>query len=220
MSKQELLYSDVPDYADSSGFFTGRFGNNYGRRLPTSVRELFQLNALTWASIGSGKGRFEWWLKYKQGVDVTCVDPDPKAYGSGDVIVEPEFPTVKELISARSDVVGKMATLLLWPSPNSGDGFGTAEADSDDEEESKVAYDLDAIQRLRPPVVVIMYAACGASGSEDLLYWLSSHDGYTVLLRDECPVYRGGFIGTVAYELLVLGRNDWDRFDEVKEIFA
>lgn len=203
----------IPPSACSAGFFTSHLGG-YGNKLPESVIDLFRLSGLEFASIGSGNGKIEKWLVDETDATITCVDPDPTAYTPGQVMIAPEFSTVDGLISSRPDSVGNIGVLLVWPSPNSGGGFGFDDAD----EESKVGYDLDAIQQLNPPVIVLMYASCGASGSEDLQEWVYSHEGYTAVLKDEHPSET--FIGTLRYELLVLVRDDWDKVDEVKKIFS
>lgn len=216
----KLSYITVPDYAGSPGFFTHCLFGGYGLRIPKQVMNLFKLHELPWVSIGSGEGRFEGWLK-EQLVDIICIDPAP---GSGNIVVQPEYKTVDVLIEHVPDSVGKVATLLVWPSPGDGNGFGKA----DNYDESNVGYDLDAIQKLKSPIVVIMYSACGASGTSSLHNWLYSDEsdyksppGYTILLQDKCsPTLRfKHMLDTIQYELLVLGRNDWDRLTEVKQIF-
>lgn len=209
----------IPPSACSAGFFTSHLGG-YGNQLPESVIDLFRLSGLEFASIGSGNGKIEKWLVDETGATITCVDPDPTAYTPGQVMIAPEFSKVDGLISSRPDSVGNIGVLLVWPSPNDGGGFGSDDADDADDadDESKVGYDLEAIQKLNPPVIVLMYASCGASGSEDLQEWVYSHEGYTAVMKDERP--RETFIGTICYELLVLVRDDWDKADEVKKIFS
>ncbi len=58
----------------------------------------------------------------------------------------PEAPSTEALVAARPELVGAAALLLQWPSPN----------DS--------VYDVDAIERLRPPLIIALWACCGAAG--------------------------------------------------------
>jgi len=128
-------------------------------------------------SVGSGYGVLEKYIKntYKkkqQKLELICIDPEPASYRFANYpklpIIKPQFAYVddyiKEYDNAKDNTQDNIQEdntlnntcdlLLCWPSPN----------DS--------IYDLDAIIKLQPKIIFILYEMSGAAGGNSLHNWI------------------------------------------------
>lgn len=84
-------------------------------------------------SVGSGSAKLEYsvWQKNEK-IRWICVDPEPKSWCAGEVMIKPEYTSVENLVAAEPNLVGKCVLFLNWCFPN----------------ESR--YDYDAMTILQP----------------------------------------------------------------------
>ncbi len=105
-------------------------------------------------SVGSGHADTEFSFMERNKKEIICVDPFPYSHGSfGSVLVKPKYDYVDDLIKNEPDVVGNCHLLLIWPLP----------CDS--------TYDIDAIEKLKPLSIVVIYDPTGSSGGTEFLYY-------------------------------------------------
>lgn len=103
-------------------------------------------------SVGSGYADTEFAFMERNKKEIICVDPYPLSHGSfGDVLVTPKYSYVDELIKNEPDVIGNCHLLLIWPCPN----------DS--------TYDVEAIEKLKPLSIIIIYDPSGSGGGSEFL---------------------------------------------------
>jgi len=114
------------------------------------------VNNLSLVSVGSGLGHFESIYEKKSGRVITCVDPAPYSWNTGAPSRLPDYPTVDDLLKAKPELKSNCTLLLFWASPNNS------------------TYDVDAILKLDPQNIVIVYESIGAAGSQYLHAWLQS----------------------------------------------
>jgi hypothetical protein len=123
-------------------------------------------------SVGSGYGVLEKHIEntYKQKqqkLELICIDPEPTSYSFENYPKTPLiFPQYAYIDAYIDDYLGKLQIqltkeeinncdlLLCWPSPN------------------ESTYDLEAIIKLQPIKVFIIYEMTGAAGSNSLHNWI------------------------------------------------
>jgi len=112
-------------------------------------------------SVGSGTGAtervlFEIDQDLEAGTDYICVDPEPTSYQQGDIVVEPHFATVSQLLERRPELEKHCDLFLNWPAPNDN------------------LVDWAAILLLKPRRIVLVLGTDGASGGFALLNGLEA----------------------------------------------
>jgi hypothetical protein len=128
-------------------------------------------------SVGSGSG----YVEHTLGCDdrIICIDPQPKWYGNQDVVLEPKYPFVRDLIMDRPEIVGECHLMLVWPTPGN------------------VTYDIRAIRDLKPRMVTIIYDSSGSAGGSPLIAWLYAMGGplpCQFRRRSLVPEYQAEFV--------------------------
>jgi len=113
-------------------------------------------------SVGSGYGETEKHLVNVYGEHIITIDPlvehyNPPADHSRRLM--PLYRTVHDFLSSSQPRARENISLILdWPSPND------------------ATYGVEAVAFLKPALVLIRYASCGAAGSADLQSFLASCD--------------------------------------------
>jgi hypothetical protein len=103
-------------------------------------------------SVGSGHADTEFSFMERNKKEIICIDPSPFSHGRfGSVLVNPKYDYVDELIKNEPDVVGNCHLLLIWPLPN------------------ESTYDIEAVEKLKPLSLVIIYEPTGSSGGSEFL---------------------------------------------------
>jgi hypothetical protein len=104
-------------------------------------------------SVGSGNAYFEYLFKNTFDIpEIICIDPEPNIFlpVNKDKFIEPRFPTVDILMLSNNRNHYKDSLLILnWVYPNLG------------------PYDVEAIQKLNPIRIFIIYEDSGGAGSKD-----------------------------------------------------
>ena len=131
----------------------------------------------TWVSVGFDRA-FEDKLARIYGTDMLCVNP---------LLIDPLTDTIEDLVSERPEIVGDAGCLLIHPC-------------------FSCRYDMDVIEQLKPPVIVLFFCENrGITGSDELHEWLErEHEGYTKLHWS--GVSNG--IASITYRAAVLARKD------------
>lgn len=125
-------------------------------------------NTLPIISVGSGNAYFEFLISHMHKREITCVDPNPRSFrinarnsSHHHVFIEPTFSTVDQLISSKNHNHYNNCLLILnWPNPQ-----------NHNEEQM---YDFDAIIKLKPKGIFIIYDSSGVSGSVKMIKLLDS----------------------------------------------
>lgn len=103
-------------------------------------------------SVGSGNAYFEYLFKNTFDIpEIICIDPEPLHFlpVNKDKFIEPRFPTVDVLMSSNNRNHYKDSLLILnWVYPDIG------------------SYDVEAIQKLNPIRIFIIYEESGTAGSK------------------------------------------------------
>tara|TARA_R110002072_G_scaffold45565_1_gene126637 strand:+ start:44716 stop:45474 length:759 start_codon:yes stop_codon:yes gene_type:complete len=108
-------------------------------------------------SVGSGSALIENYLvKHTDVKEVICVDPDPGSYGEDPVLIKPKYARVDELIDAEPDLIGNCVLMIIKCNP-------------------MMKYDIEAINKLRPRMMFLMYRSDGADGGHAFHYFLESN---------------------------------------------
>ena len=128
-------------------------------------------------SIGSGCGGFERIL-FRDCENLICVDPDPKSYTAltknEDLFYKPHCSYVKDLIKSKPEVVGNNISWIIWSEPDCiFCSTGSCKPDIHTN-----AYDLEAIQLLKPKIVNLFICLNQSAGSIDLHKWLRTQKEY------------------------------------------
>ncbi len=119
-------------------------------------------------SVGSGNAYFEFLISHMRKREITCVDPTPRSFrinarknNHHTVFIEPKFSTVDQLISSNNHNQYNNCLLILnWPNPQNKN------------EPDRLMYDLDAIIKLKPKGIFIIYESNGVSGSNKIIQLL------------------------------------------------
>lgn len=136
------------------------------------INELAIVKDTEFVSVGSGRGELEKCF-VDSGMHIVCVDPDPNSFSdiiTGDGLA-PSYAKCEDYIKANPNVIGNVGLMLIWPPPT-----------------TDAHFDLDAIGKLYPSVLVILYEKwddSGAAGSRMLHKWIRSDglDSYTLITR-------------------------------------
>ena len=147
------------------------------------------------AEVGSGNGEFAKFLSTVIGHRVITIDPLNYNF-LGKPATAPDFPSAYDYrASCQSEQ--PLALVLNWPTPNS----------RDIDPFTDKPYDISAIEILKPALIFLIYASCGASGSTQLSEWLETQDTYIVAERIRKPYVTGSWFTTVKFEILVLSKK-------------
>lgn len=132
-------------------------------------------------SVGSGAAQLEASLDLP-GRSMICIDPDPSEYQHLTPAIQPSWSTVESMLESEPTPVG-CTLLLIWPSFS--------------------GYDIEAIRRLQPAEVFILYEVNGCAGSEQLHQWMhdSPDTGYELSGTIQHWVDNGPFMGPMCYTL-------------------
>jgi hypothetical protein len=126
-------------------------------------------------SIGSGTGHHETVIMkaFKLSKDsVICVDKKSTAEYSSEIPLPPHASSVDELLRLRPTTGFSNACVLIhWPNP----------AASNDH------YDIEAICKLLPASIVIVYGKDGVSGSDGLVEWVQNMESKSDVYDDTKP---------------------------------
>lgn len=110
-------------------------------------------------SVGSGTGYLEKLIEiaFRQKLQMICIDPDPTQFSSEPIKRGPDYPTVDVFLRTRPVAPWNSIVLLNWPETRETHGAG---------------YDVDAIRKLNPLAVIIIYELdfidSGSAGSKQL----------------------------------------------------
>ena len=118
----------------------------------TFLRNFTKYNKII--SVGSGNGYFEYLLEKIFGIKIICIDPYPNLFleKQDGPFKEPEYPTVDDFLV---DNISEDCLLILnWPNP-----------DTIPNNKSKDNYDVEAIKKLKPIGIFIIYEDTGIAGS-------------------------------------------------------
>jgi hypothetical protein len=150
-------------------------------------------------SVGSGDGEQEQRLmnsleQENSTRELICVDNiSYDLTQKAEMIMPPQYPTVNELITARPTIVGDCILLLFWPYDKS-------------RHDPKNPYDVEAIIKLKPCQVIILYEEFGGAGSDKLHHWLLESGAETTDMCDE-PISYGLSEKAPRYQLI--GSKKW-----------
>ncbi len=182
----------------------------------------YVLSSLPIISIGSGTGEFENYLEDKTGKEIICVDPTPTEYESGEwglfkeakkdrksdkeikIFKKPDYKNVDELIADKKDIVGNCSIMIIWPYP---DPNGN--------------YDMNAIKKLNPSRVLLLYSRDGHSGSDALreyIYRLPDKNKYNAINANLTYPFSLYDTPMMSCTLEILSRpGDIDMYDPMSE---
>ena len=157
---------------------------------------LMRSNNQPLVSVGSGLGLNEKKIELDLNVNIICIDPDPYSFNNRGECDEkkchlPEYPLVDDLIKEQPNIIGNCNLMLCWPYPN----------DS--------TYDIEAIIKLKPSSVLVIYESLGGAGGIQLHNWLGkigAPNGSTFSIKFHENEKD-------AYKLVKVYKNGNDRFD-------
>lgn len=158
------------------------------------VAKKYLCNNICSVEVGSGNGYFAKILEEVGINPIITIDP-LNYYFNGQPDKEPDFPSIDKFITSHSFPGMKNTNLILnWPSPRN----------YNNETQS---WDLEAILKLKPQIIFLIYASCGTSGSLALLEWLKIQNRYIIIniIKRQIPASKT-FNGTypIKIKLLVL----------------
>jgi hypothetical protein len=112
-------------------------------------------------SVGSGIGEFEKKIEKELNLSIICVDPQPTSFNDikdddAKNMHLPDFAHVDDLIKTKPHLVGQCHLLLLWSTPN------------------ESYFDIEAIAKLKPIDIMIIYETLGGAGGRQMHLWLES----------------------------------------------
>lgn len=131
-----------------------------------TYHQLMAKHCETIVSVGTGCGTVD--SKLKQFWNRPCYLVDPNLNqekiwsrkGDQQRVLTPDFADVNDLIAAHPEIVGECGVSIIYPFPSAG------------------PYDVEAIQLLKPRVIVLLYELHETSGSEELFEWLGTQEEY------------------------------------------
>lgn len=92
-------------------------------------------------------------------IPILCVEPKPESLAAyptdGTYFKRPDYATASELIRDRPDIVGACVMLLVWT-------------------DSRLDYDMEAIEQLSPMSIVVLYDWMGSAGGDRFNRWMDS----------------------------------------------
>ena len=135
--------ADIEHIPESHRVISGSL-EKYRKYFISTARE----NGLTIYSVGSGSATIEARCEI-EGARIVCVDPDPSSYCGPDerVMIQPLYSSAKDAATDRPDTVGDCALMLIRASPD------------------RASYDYNALETLRPKLVLSVYCVDGTDGS-------------------------------------------------------
>lgn len=128
-------------------------------------------------SIGSGDGYLEDYLEKQLDIKITCIDPDPETlignsyhgHNITEIIRTPDYKYIDEYLNNTDKSDKRLTTLLLfWTYPNKESPHGGKLCNS--------SYDIEALHKLKPNNVIVLYDPTGSAGSSYLHYWLNKSE--------------------------------------------
>ena len=130
-------------------------------------------------SVGSGCGEIEDYIERERNKTIICIDPNPESSigknyhqkTNSSVVKPPNYPTLDNFLN-EVDIKNKKITLMIiWSTPRGYD------------------YDIEAISKLNPENIIILYDVTGSAGSRYLHHWLAPiKNDYGLLdTSDPCP---------------------------------
>lgn len=121
-------------------------------------------------SIGSGAAYFEKCVSTMLDKEIICVDPKPNDYENRETFVKPKYKTVDEI--SQEEVEKFNFVFLIWPSPQN------CQRDYKNvPHNTSGCYDFDALKKILPDGFFVVYAPCGASGSDKFINCLNGDNG-------------------------------------------
>jgi hypothetical protein len=137
---------------------------NWERRIPLEVSSVYMEKLLKnpIVSVGSGLGKYEKQIETQLNTSIICVDPNPTSYNylfedeDTKNLHLPDYSTVDALLHKRPELIGNCNLLLAWPLPN----------DSE--------YDIEAVVKLKPLNMVIIYETIGGAAGKQMHIWLNT----------------------------------------------
>ena len=110
--------------------------------------------------VGSGNGHLAKVISSIAKTKVITIDPLEEKF-LGNTEQKSDFDYVETYLKTNNADIDYL--VLNWTNPNDG------------------SYDVDAIQKLKPENIILLYASCGAAGTRDLHKWIcEGHKGYKV----------------------------------------
>jgi hypothetical protein len=131
-----------------------------------SLLEAYKDENLTLVSVGSGTGHYEKRIMEKCLLNrLLCVDSYADKHEEVEYVIKPEFKTVDDLLQDHANLIDNCILLLFWP------------YDQGHMQELNPGhpYDIEAISKLKPKGIVVLYEEYGAAGSNEFHAWLSKY---------------------------------------------
>jgi hypothetical protein len=111
-------------------------------------------------SVGSGNGKPEKYLKNNGYPNIICIEPKIFSHNVEKIIhIKPDYNTVDEIILEKQLLIGNCSLMIIWPSGEYTEDCG---------------YDIDAIKKLKPNRILVLYENTGYSGSNELRKFLDN----------------------------------------------
>jgi hypothetical protein len=133
-------------------------------------------NNIPIVEVGSGNAKIARWMMDYGHVhpnNMICVDPNPLSYNKDkEVLVSPKYPTIKELLVERQNIIGNCGLLIIRPSPDLVNS----------------CYVLESLEKLSPRIALIIYRADGGDGSTDLHNYFNSIGAPNSNIYDPAPM--------------------------------
>lgn len=148
-------------------------------------------------SVGSGLGLNERRLETDLNINILCIDPKPHSFnnqGDEKKCHMPDYSLVDDLIKEKADLIGNCNLMLCWPYPN------------------ESTYDIEAIVKLKPSSVLIVYESLGGAGGNQLHNWLEKINAPNGSMI--CKLQHN-YVDDIndTYNVIQLYKNGNDRFD-------
>jgi hypothetical protein len=159
--------SDIPHEIDSPNNYNG---SEWNEKIPfNAVKEccdrIFTLTTEEEKippiiSVGSGNGKLEKYLIENDYPNIICIDPKVFSHNVDKILhIKPEYDNVDEIIVKKPEVVGNCFLMIIYPSQE-----GTPDS----------GYDIEAIRKLNPRRILVLYENIGYSGSYELIKFLDN----------------------------------------------
>jgi hypothetical protein len=111
-------------------------------------------------SVGSGNGKLEKYLIENGYPNIICIDPKVFSHNKEKILyIEPKYDNVDEMISKNPNVVNNCFLMIIYPSREGSPDSG---------------YDIEAIKKLCPKRILVLYESIGYSGSNQLINFLKN----------------------------------------------
>ncbi len=111
-------------------------------------------------SVGSGNGKLEKYLKNNGYLNIICIEPEIFSHNVEKIIHnKPDYNIVDEIIIKKPSIVSNCYLMIIWPSGK---------------DKKDCGYDIDAIKKLKPSRILVLYENTGYSGSNELRKFLNN----------------------------------------------